>query len=278
MNNNINASVLLQETNFQLFVYNYLKQAHSSGALEEEQVRLFIGPGYIMHHLLDAYLHPLIIYYAGDHTPDATFDTWHHGCVENLIDIYMMKHIEKKDPNHYPVYHDFTLPKTIISNSLIQTLNDCLRETYALVSGGEIFYESFYQMALFMKIFKYDHYGIKKKIFDKVDPIYHGASSFSYHRDVELAIPFLNQKREEWVNPYDASLHFYYTFMDLYEMALIRGAYIIEELEKICMSGNIYKDDIYDLIPDVNSVTGLSCEKHVKLLNRKQWDFMPKLF
>ena len=47
LNNNINASVLLQETNFQLFVYNYLKQAHSSGALEEEQV-IFTSFNYLL--------------------------------------------------------------------------------------------------------------------------------------------------------------------------------------------------------------------------------------
>ena len=127
---NIDLSVELQEHKFQEFVYNYLKTAKESGSLELEDVRLFIGPGYVMHHLLDAYTHPQIIYYSGDHTRDPETKIWNHGVVENLLDIYMMETFEGKDAKSYRVYKDFKVDEDLISNELIKTIDDSLEGTY----------------------------------------------------------------------------------------------------------------------------------------------------
>lgn len=273
---NIAMSVLMQENKFQEFVYTYLKCAENSGALEEEIIRLFIGAGYIMHHLLDAYIHPLIIYYTGDHTPDKNLKTWGHGCVENLIDIYMMKYLEGKNPKTYKVYEDFKI-KTI-SSSLVETLNESIWKTYQIKQGGDMYKAALYQLKTFMKWMKYDRFGIKKQILNKIDPLVHGAASFSYHREENLVLPFLNDRRELWINPYDPANSSYASFFDLYLNALSKGAYIVDELEKLCIKGKIHKDDIYHLIPDINSVTGLSCKQDAKILIKKEWNKMPTLF
>lgn len=269
LDDNVELSVLLQENNFQEFIYNYLKCAKENGSIEKEDVRLFIGAGYIMHHILDGYLHPLIIYYAGDHTPDPNRDTWMHGLVENLIDIYMMKKYDRK--NQYKLYKDFHIERELISKDLIEILNQSANKTYKKDYVGQKFQISFYQLELFMKTMKCDRFGIKRIIFDKLDSLYHGASSFSYNRDYEKAIPYLNIENEVWCNPYEPSLESTKSFLDLFDETLEFGVYIVENLEKICRSGIINKDEIYDLIPNMNSVSGLKCNEELKIKKIKQW-------
>lgn len=268
LNRNINNSVLLQEYSFPQFVYNYLKEAANTGAIEDEQTRLFIGPGYIMHHLLDAYTHPMIIYYAGDHTRDPKKDTWRHGIVENLIDIYLMKTKENIDPKIYPVQNDFKISEPI-NQELVSTLTKSLEKTYEIKNGGDTFEEAFRQTELFMKLLKYDPKGQKKIVLDLLDPILKGTSSFSYHRDIDEKSEFLNFQHDLWVHPMDDNIVSNLSFLDLYDQALKDGSYIIDEIEKLCQKGNINKDDIYSLIPNISSIHGLECGQKLKIKNTK---------
>jgi len=268
LNRNVDNSFLLQEYSFPEFVYSYLKNAANTGAIENEQVRLFNGAGYVMHHILDAYTHPLIIYYAGDHTRDPKKDTWRHGIVENLMDIYLMKIKEKVASKTHHVYNDFKISEPICSE-LISTLVYSLDETYGIKNGGNTFKESFYQTKSFMRILKYDSMGIKRFFLDLLDPILKGTSSFSYHRDVSENSDFLNLQHEYWVHPMDSSIVSNKSILDLYDKALTDGSHIVDEIEKICQKGIINKDDIYALIPNISSIHGLECGHKLKIYNTK---------
>lgn len=266
---NVHNSILLQEWSFQEFVYNFLKASREIGAIESEQVRAFLIPGYIMHHILDSYTHPQIIYTAGDHERDPESDDWKHGIIENLIDIYMMEKYENINPKTYKVYRDFKFSQKMVDPKLIRVLNDSLQKTYAISRGGKIFKKSFSQVESFMRNLKYDPTGIKRILFDYVNPKLIGTSSFSYHRDSCDALKYLNLEHEKWVNPMDASIESTDSFIDLYNKALKEGAIIMNRLEKVCQSGIINKDEIYDIIPNKASTHGLECGQHCKISNRK---------
>lgn len=268
LDKNVQESVLLQEHKFQEFVYNYLKTAKNTGAIEDEETRLFIGPGYVMHHLLDAYTHPYIIYYAGDHTRDPNNSTWHHGIVENLLDIYMMQKYEFIDPRTYPVHLEFELQKAV-SPELVTTLNESLQTTYNIEHGGNKIEIAIKQMPLFMKTLKFDKHGTKRVIFDSLDPLLKGTSSFSYHRNVEEVNPYLNEEHEIWLHPMYDTIKSNESFIDLYNKALQDGAQIVDGLEKICQSGRINRDDVYSLIPDIASTYGLECGQEFEIRNKK---------
>lgn len=45
--------------------------------------------------------------------------------------------------------------------------------------------------------------------------------------------------------------------MDLFDKALESGAYIVESLEQLAQSEKFNKDDIYELIIECSSITGL---------------------
>ena len=268
LDKNVSDSVLLQEHKFQEFVYNFLESARNNGSIEEEQTRLFIGPGYIMHHFLDAMVHPFIIYYSGDHTRDPNNKTWQHGIVENLLDIYMMEKMEQVDPKTHPVHEEFKFDK-VLSSGLVDTLNKSLQKTYGIVDGGDRFKVAIYQMELFMKTLKFDKSGFKKAIFDMADPVLKGTSSFSYHRDSVDALPYLNEEHDLWVHPMYYSIQSNESFMELYNKALVDGALLIDELEKICRTGNIHKDDVYAIIPNIASTYGLECCQEFEIRNKK---------
>lgn len=271
LDSNVEISELLQEYQFPEFVYQYLKFAQNSGAIEDEQTRLFIGPGYVMHHLLDAYTHPMIIYYAGDHTRDPKSETWKHGIVENLLDIYLMAKKEGIHASTYPIYKDFEFDNTKIRKAIIQVLEDSLQATYQITGGGRMFFQSFPQVELFMRSLKYDPTGIKAKMFDKLDPILKGTSSFSYHRNPMDALPYLNLEHDTWINPMDETIQSTDSFMDLYEKALSDGAPIVDKLEELCKKEIIHRDDVYEIIPNIASTHGLECNQKLKIKNIKKW-------
>lgn len=271
LDSNVETSELLQEYQFPEFVYQYLKKAQETGAIEEEQVRLFIGPGYVMHHLLDAYTHPMIIYYAGDHTRNPHRPTWQHGIVENLLDIYLMAKKEGKNASTYSVYKDFSFDKKKVTRALIAVLDESLQKTYGIEGGGKMFFHSFSQVELFMRCLKYDPTGLKEKITDCLDPILKGTSSFSYHRNPTSVLPYLNLEHEVWTNPMDANIQSTASFLDLYEQALKDGANIVDQLEALCQKGRIHPDDVYSIIPNIASTHGLTCNQKLKIKNIKKW-------
>ena len=265
---NVHYSELLQEFYFPEFVYSYIKHAEEIGVLHNEQICLFLA-GYIGHHILDAYTHPLIIYYSGDHTRNRNNTTWKHGIIENLIDIYLMETQEQKNPRAYPVYKDFTFPRRRISTELKEVLDNSLNEIYSFKNGGNSFEKAFSQIELFIRIFKYDHSGIKRRIFDFLDPITKGTSSFSYNRSTDGVKALLNEAHEQWRNPMNGQ-YSSKSFMDLYKSALSDTADIINRLMVLFDNHTISKDDVFNIIPNIASTHGLECGQRLEINYTRQ--------
>lgn len=265
---NIQNSDLLQEYSFQQFVYNYLKHAQHLNLLDREQILLFLGPGYIAHHILDAYTHPFIIYLAGDHVRDRNNPTWMHGIIENYLDIFMMEQAGMTE--NAQVYKMFSFTTKDIDPALPDVLDVSLNETYGFKDGGKEMCCALSQVSLFMHIFKYDPFGLKRIIFDFVDPFLKGTSSFSYHRSVADARKFLNEEHEQWCNPMVDTLCSRESFMELYHKALSESTTIIENLMELCRTGDITQKNVFDIVPDIASTHGLSCGKSIEIKHSKQ--------
>lgn len=266
---NIELSKALQEFKFQEFVYRFLKTAEEQGVLNLPQVRIFLEAGYIGHHILDAYTHPLIIYFAGDHVRDPRRRTWTHGIAENLIDIFIMKQMQGIELKEYPIYQKFRFPCNM-DFGLRKVLDDCMEKTYGFSNVGSIMEEACKQVEQFMHIFKYDFYGKKRVIFDLVDPLLKGTASFSYHREEDAVEMFINRQHEEWVNPMNGELKSTESFMDLFEKALEECVNIIYQLERLCIRGVIQRDEVDFIVPDIASTHGLSCGKSLEIKYTKE--------
>lgn len=265
LDENVNLSNRLQEYSFTEFIYCCLKKAQSLDVLDNEQFRLFIGPGYIAHHILDAYIHPFIIYHTGDHIREKNKPTWLHGIAENLIDIFMMEQTGILNYKAYPVHRDFLFKSKQLDKPLYKILEHSLDEVYDVKNGAGMFFKACKQMSTFMRILKYDRTGIKRIIYDFMDPILKGTSSFSYHRDDFKVIDFLNNEHNIWYNPMDKSISSNESFLDLYNKALVETAQIINNLEILCQSKNVTREKVFSIVPNIASTHGLMCGKSIDI-------------
>lgn len=257
LNRHIQDSLLLQEKSVQEFVYCFLTEAAGRNALEKEQIRLFIGPGYLSHHILDSRLHPLIIHYSGDHIRRKENTTWKHGIIENLLDAYFMKHFEKIDCRTYPVYQDFGFPVPCLDKDVFQILDKALGAVYGISCGGHKFEGGLLQTKRFIRLLKYDPFGWKGKIFHWLDFLAKGSESFSYHVRAEDAESYLNCSHQHWANPKLPQAVTTLSMLELYEDALRESAEIIVELDRLCRQGSITREAVYAIVPDRSSTYAL---------------------
>lgn len=264
LNENLRQSDLLQEYFFPEFIYSCLRNAKRLGVLDHGQIRAFLGPGYIAHHILDAYTHPFIIYQAGDHIRDPQKPTWMHGIVENCIDVFVMEQGGMMDEQHR-LWKKFSFSKKQVDPALTAILDASMEEVYGIQSGGKMLCKAMSQLSLYMRLLKQDRTGIKRKIFDAADPLLKGTASFSYHRSSGDASIYLNEEHVPWCNPMDDSIRSSESFMELYHKALDRSVEVIEGLEEICRSGEINRDKIVAVVPDIASTHGLACGQTIKI-------------
>lgn len=260
LNKNIGESLLLQQYDFQEYIYQFLNIAKKYGILQDEQIQLFIGPGYIGHHILDSMLHPLIIFYSGDHVRESKNNTWKHGIIETLLDVYWMKQFEFVDTQNYQIYKDFFYPKNKMDIGLKLVLNESLNLVYGIESGGKKIEKALKQTEQFVRYFKYDPTGRKKKFFDFIDYFVKGSSSFSYCVSVAEAKKYLNEKNQLWVNPKNSDYISEKSVLELYQDALKESAQIITQLFDICKKEMFTREEVYAIIPNKSSDYGLPCK------------------
>lgn len=261
LDRHIQESLLLQENSFQEFVFQFLREAEKRNALSKEQIRLFIGPGYISHHMLDSYLHPLIIYYSGDHVREKKNVTWKHGIIENLLDAYLMRHFEGIDYQTYPVYQDFSFPKARLDSDLFQLLTNTLYSVYGIVNGGRKFERALLQMKQLIRTLKYDPSGLKRVFFNSLDFFAKGSASFSYHVQADDMEEYLNCNHQQWKNPKCPELICSKSMLELFHEALQASAEIITKLDKLCARGDITRETVYSVVPNQSSTYALPCGK-----------------
>lgn len=267
---NVQNSNQLQNYSFPEFIFSYLKHAQQMDVLEREQILLFLGPGYIAHHILDAYIHPFIIYQAGDHVRNWKNSTWMHGIIENYIDIFMMERAGITDLQKAQIFKLFSFSQKDIDPALPIVLNVSLNETYGFKAGGAEICRALSQVSYFVRIFKHDPTGLKRLVFDFVDPFLKGTSSFSFHRSSADARQFLNEEHEQWCNPMNETVCSRESFIELYYKALTKSADIIEKLVALCRTGKITEKTVFDIVPNIASTHGLNCGKALEIKYSKQ--------
>ncbi len=261
LNQHIRESLLLQEDHFQEFIYQYLIQAKRNGHLNQEQTFLFIGPGYIAHHILDSYLHPLIIFYAGDHIRDASNETWKHGMIETLLDVYFTQYFEHRQCADYKVYEDFPRTDLLLDPALITVLDDTLFKVYGIQSGGSKFKKGIRQTRHFIHLCKYDPHGYKKIFFAFFDHISKGSAALSYSVDPNDAVPYMNLQHHMWTNPKNKEIGSTQSMLELYDLAMEESASICNSLYQLIIRGDFTRDEVYAIIPDRSSSYGLPCSQ-----------------
>ncbi|MFV0362048.1 MAG: hypothetical protein ACK5LL_03035 [Suipraeoptans sp.] len=245
----------IQKNGFTKFVYTYLKLAKEHNMLIDEQVRLILY-GYIGHHMLDAYEHPLIEYLS-DISEDKS--TWNHGNIEAYLDAYMLKTKRNISMYKYTMEADYKF-NVNINPKTITLLNTAFYRVYNIHDVGRRYAKGLSQFHVFLRLFRYDPKGRKKKLYmflEKNISFMKGVKSFSNYVSAKRALPYMNIEHQVWHNVEDKLKISDKSFLDLYNEALDKTVSLINKLDEIIESGDVNETEIADLIPNISSSSGL---------------------
>lgn len=255
---NRNISLILSNYKFREFVYAYLKIILKNNFIyQDKSVKSFLY-GYISHHILDSYFHPFIMQYAPDYIPIRK-KTWLHGEIETLYDTLFLTKKLKISLQDHKIYKDFCC-SDIISKALISTIDTAIDKTYNIKNCGKHFKRAFYLNSRYMRLYRYDPNGIKKKFAAITNPIVKlGADKFFYdERELPKLEKYINSNHQEWRNIWNNE-RFNDSFYDIYSKAIADTVNSIKQIESILKTREIDKDIVYNIVPDRSAITGVQC-------------------
>jgi len=254
--------LIIGHSNFPEFVAHFIKHAKNNGSIEEENIRLYLY-GYISHHIVDAYLHPIITHYSGGadtYLPTKEQRRWMHGIIEVLVDAYLIKNYEQTNPKRFKKHKNLTF-KGQISPKLRETLNSAALSTYDVPDVGTkllTVINPLNKLNFYLRIFQNDPFGWKVRFYNFVDDkTQAGCSFFSNHVDYRDAEAYLNKQNEEWTNPFDLSISSKKSLLELLREAVVEIARIVDTLEEINHQSTHNCDEIKQVVPNISAITGL---------------------
>lgn len=119
--------------------------------------------------------------YALDYLP-VKRKPWLHGEIETLYDTLFIVEKLGVSPQHYKVYKDFCYYNSI-SKTLIPNIDMAICIVYNIKNCGQKFKKAFRLNSGYMRLYRYDNHGIKKKFASITNPILKlGADKFFYEK------------------------------------------------------------------------------------------------
>ncbi len=224
--------------------------------------------GLMCHYFLDSTIHPYIIYYSGNYN-NRIKNTYKynglHSLMEVNIDLYMINKVIKVEPTKFKLHkYCFNIEK--FNNNLNNLLDICYKEVYGIDNFSKIYYKSIIDMKRVNRIFRYDRYGIKKKLYKFIDFItpdsFTNMSALSYHDKINE--DYLNKDHETWNHIQDKNEVCNYSFDDLYNIALNNCVSSIKKVYDIIYNnGNI--NELNNIFLNLSYLTGKNCNDKRKI-------------
>jgi len=247
----------LIEENIQGLAVNYASLLRETGKTDEAwrcEARLFLY-GYLIHHFLDAKLHPLIIYETGDLRRDKKAQALHL-LVENQIDAYMLQK-DGVDPGKF-VMQSIVPSKNALSAETRELVRKSFQETYGLENFDEIFANYNQMSRTFYKTLRYDPHGIKKTFFKPLDVLLFGLfkpSILPFRFDGTECLEYLNLDKQSWTHPIDAGIISNKSFDELYEESVNEMTEMIGALDE-AVADRASDEELKSIVPNISSIHG----------------------
>lgn len=244
---------------FYINLITYIKTKH----LEKNGEVLAFLYGYMTHYVLDSTMHPFVNSF-GASIKDKNLRKESHTEVERFFDGYMIEERLGMKTKDYKVFEDCFNIKTM-SKELINTINNAYEKTYKIKNIGSIYLDSVKEIKLYFWLFRYDPYGIKKsfyRILDRITPKnFLKTKHFSYFIMIDKNHLYLNKNRTTWCHPKDKTLCFKSSFHDLYQEALKKAVWMIEEVALVLYNKKDM-DSLNHIFLNISYSTGLTCHSY----------------
>jgi len=243
----------LIEDNIQAFAVNYIALLQKTKQTGEAKMFLY---GYLIHHFLDAKLHPLIIYETGDLRSGKNAQALHL-LAENMMDAYVLSK-NGVDPRAF-VMQSIVPSKNALTAETRAMIRESFQATYGLERFDDIFADYNRMSRTFFKALRYDPHGIKKALFKPLDFLLFGLfkpTILPFRFDGTECLPYLNLEKQVWTHPTDAAIVSTKSFDDLYEEGVSEISTMIALLDE-AIAGHAPEAQLRSIVPDISSIHGL---------------------
>jgi hypothetical protein len=258
----------MQKHNTQDFFINLIKYIKEKRLESNKQVMSFLY-GFIMHYALDMTIHPFVFYKTGRYNRrDKKTYKYNglHSDMETYIDCYLIHNNEHIKPRKFKMYNYYCNVNKF-SRPLNNTIDYVFKKTYGKDNMAKIYFDSLKEMKLFLKIFRYDPTGIKKKFYKFLDMIFPGyfikKESLSYDMDHKTKKHYLNLEKNKWNHPKDENEIYDYSFIELYHIALSRAVNLINDTNEVLFKKR-RMSDLEVIFPDLSYTSGKKCNIKLK--------------
>ena len=247
-----------------LINYIYEKKYYSNS-----QVMAYLY-GQICHYTLDSTCHPYIIYYTGfyDNKDKNTYKyNGLHEEMEYYIDCYLIWKRLNILPKNYKAYKEL-FDKIKFNDNLIDVIDNVSKKVYGFDNVSKKYYKSICDMKKFYYVFNYDKWGIKKFIYGIMDMICPNSiikkRELSFNVDPNSKLFYLNSDKMTWHHPCDKKEKYDFSFQELYDIAIKKAVYIIEEVNDMFDKNSIDNKKIEELFGNLDYGTGKDCDLKFK--------------
>lgn len=198
--------------------------------------------GYICHYVLDSTIHPYIIYKSGVFSKKNKSSykyNGNHADLEVFLDCYMIYTRERVLPQNFKIYQIYN-KNFSLNDATSKMLDKIAFDIYGYKNFSKTYQKAIKHMNILDRWFRYDKYGIKRKIYKCIDFIspnnFVKKEQLSYNNNFEKKMYYLNLDKKEWNNPVDKNEKYNYSIIELYKIALNRCISIIENVNLVLYS------------------------------------------
>lgn len=252
---------------FFLSIVNYI----NNNDLSNDEYATAYLYGHICHYYLDLYTHPFLYYKSGVFKKNIKNTYKYNGLhqeIEYTIDLYFIKNRESIDSKKFKVYQEIFNVKEL-TPELRDIIDSTMGNVYSINNISTIYKKSIWYMKYFFRLANYDPYEVKLKIYELIDKI--SPNSFIKVKELSFSNKYkdidklLNLSNDIWYLPWDKSKNYKTSFLDLYEIAMNEAIKTINEVTLMLDNKKLDKKRLNELFKDLSYVTGLKCDKEVKL-------------
>lgn len=211
----------LQDYEFSKLVSSFEKELIKN---ENRDLKSFFY-GYVVHHLIDSYFHPFIIYHSGEYleTKETKKYKGKHALMESVIDTLIADDINS-------IYKE--IPRFKKNKTLEEKVEKIFNNVYKKENVGKTLVSNMQNVKNFLRIYRVDKTRIKRVgylIVEKVTGKNVEFLSYNYPQRYREKIDL--DKKVIWYNPLDNKKN-YSSIREIYKTSLDRVIKVIGELDK----------------------------------------------
>lgn len=254
--------------NTQNYIVNIIKEIKNSNQENNPELIAYLY-GVLTHYVLDTTCHPYIFYKTGVYRKkekDTRKYFGGHTTIEKNLDAIYYKKYKNKNYNLCNISKEI-IGNPILSNQLINTINNVYKKTYNQDNIGNIYAKSIKDAKLIYKVVINDRFGIKRLLYKFLDLIINKNKKYITNYSTYILKPnlsYLNTEKKEWNHPSIPELKYNYSFEDLFNISIEKTTKIIKEVNKVLYE-NKNIEEILEYIPNLDYSTGLPISNNKQL-------------